>query len=129
MKDKNINWNNLEKDVSGQFLPDLLIQEVLDDLEMEEAVLWLLDRLNADRGVSDPKHVYSTSLFSMTVDFADETVIVSAELGCHPQDEVVNLRDFMDVLSSRMATPVRRGNSRNTQRARNHEFRHDVLLS
>lgn len=119
----------MEKDLSGQLLPDLLIQEVLDDLEMEQAFMWLLDRLNSDKAAITPKHVYSTSLFSMTVDFGDETVIISAELGCHPQDEVLNLRDFMEVLSNRMTSQPIGRSSVVLHRRGGQEFRHDVLLS
>lgn len=133
MKNKDIDFESIERNMSVHSEPDVLMEEFLDDLEMEGAVDWFLEHLNSDQGNSDGKHVYSTSLFSMTVDYSSGTAVISAELGCHPGDEVLDLRDLSGVLASRLAQVQ---NQRRQNRGGHavpyrtgHEFRHDVLPS
>lgn len=131
MKEENTHLKRLEKDGFGQFLPDLLVEEVMDDLEMEEAVDWLSSHLDSDRVQASGKHVYSTTLFSITVDYSTDTVVIAAELGCHPQDEILDLHEFASVLARRLATNSGGvfGRKSEPHHRGHHDFRHDILPS
>ena len=131
MKRKSINIKKLEKDLSGEWLPDVLVEEVLDDLEAEEAGVWLLSHLNSDSSLLSEKHIYSTSLFSVTVDFRRKTVGIASELACHPADEVLDLQEFTEILAQYLAIWEGRNKKKMLAREnrRNRDFRHDILPS
>lgn len=77
----------------------LLMEDVLDNLEEENAFSWLINRMDEDKHYKNhPLHVYRTNLFSIYVDYAAQTVFVSAELGCHPPDETFSFLEFNDTI-------------------------------
>ncbi|MEG0333295.1 MAG: hypothetical protein RSB88_03745 [Akkermansia sp.] len=85
------------------------MQELLEDLESEYAYKWLLEHLVSDRQGDSTSHIYKTALFAIQVDFSTETVLVSAELGCHPDDEIFDLSEFVTIISSKLFLPRDQG--------------------
>ena len=60
-----------------------LIRDVLDNLELEHALTWLLE----------------ATLFAMYVDYDNGKVRLSAALACHDADLEMSLKDFVEILS------------------------------
>ncbi len=89
-----------------------LIRDVLDNLELEHALTWLLEAISEHQsGETDgePWHLYQTTLFAMYVDYDNGMVRVSAALACHDADLEMSLKDFVDILSreaSKEADPL-----------------------
>ncbi len=95
-------------DMSGDsmnILDNPLIRDVIDDLEMENAFGWMLERLDGDERSSLPMHMYKTSLFSFYVNYGEGTVFISSELsGCHPPDQSFPLAYFYKLLAEEFPT-------------------------
>lgn len=78
-----------------------LIRDVLDNLELEHALTWLLEAISAHQSGetgNEPWHLYQTTLFAMYVDYDNNKVRLSAALACHDADMEMPLRDFLDIL-------------------------------
>ncbi len=83
--------------------PSLLMEDLLDDLLHEQAFGWLIQRIDQDRhSRAEPLFVYRTTLFAIYVDYNEQSVFVSAELGCHPPDEKFSLIDFYNTVKENM---------------------------
>ena len=79
-----------------------LIRDVLDNLELEHALTWLLEAIRQHQsGKIDGEtwHLYQTSLFALYVDYDNGKVRLSAALACHDADQEMSLKDFMEILS------------------------------
>lgn len=78
-----------------------LIRDVLDNLELENALTWLLEAISThqeNRAEKEQWHLYQTSLFAMYVDYDNGRVRLSAMLACHDADMELPLKDFLEVL-------------------------------
>lgn len=83
-----------------------LIRDVLDNLELEHALTWLLEAISDHQsGETDGEswHLYQTTLFAMYVDYDNGMVRVSAALACHDADLEMSLKDFVEILSREAA--------------------------
>lgn len=86
-----------------------LIRDVLDNLELEHALTWLLEAISEHQsGETDgePWHLYQTTLFAMYVDYDNGMVRVSAALACHDADLEMSLKDFVEILSREASKEV-----------------------
>ena len=80
-----------------------LIRDVLDNLELEHALTWLLEAISQHQSgelESEPWHLYQTTLFAMYVDYDNGKVRLSAALACHDADLEMSLKDFVEILGS-----------------------------
>ena len=78
-----------------------LIRDVLDNLELEHALTWLLEAISQHQSgelESEPWHLYQTTLFAMYVDYDNGQVRLSAMLACHDADMELPLKDFLEIL-------------------------------
>lgn len=78
-----------------------LIRDVLDNLELEQSLTWLLEAINThlENGAEkEPWHLYQTTLFAMYVDYDNGQVRLSAMLACHDADMELPLKDFLEIL-------------------------------
>lgn len=109
-----------------------LIRDVLDNLELEHALTWLLEAISKHQsGETDGEtwHLYQTTLFAMYVDYDNGMVRVSAALACHDADLEMSLKDFVEILgreAAKEADPLHytQGASRNCiHRYRNPYFK------
>lgn len=83
-----------------------LIRDVLDNLELEHALTWLLEAISRHQSgewESEPWHLYQTTLFALYVDYSRGKVRLSAVLACHDADVEISLKDFVDILSREAA--------------------------
>ena len=83
-----------------------LIREVLDNLELEHALTWLLEAISQHQSEeleSEPWHLYQTTLFAMYVDYDNGKVRLSAALACHDADLEISLKDFVEILGREAA--------------------------
>lgn len=74
-----------------------LIRDVLDNLELEHALTWLLEAISQHQSgelESEPWHLYQTTLFAMYVDYDNGKVRLSAALACHDADLEISLKDL-----------------------------------
>lgn len=79
-----------------------LIRDVLDNLELEHALTWLLEAISQHQSGKmggEPWHLYQTTLFAMYVDYDNGKVRLSAALACHDADLEMSLKDFVEILS------------------------------
>ena len=99
-----------------------LIRDVLDNLELEHALTWLLEAISQHQSGKmggEPWHLYQTTLFAMyvanaqakvftstmtyeillIVDYDNGKVRLSAALACHDADLEMSLKDFVEILS------------------------------
>lgn len=79
-----------------------LIRDVLDNLELEHALTWLLEAISQHQSGKmggEPRHLYQTTLFAMYVDYDNGKVRLSAALACHDADLEMSLKDFVEILS------------------------------
>lgn len=83
-----------------------LIRDVLDNLELEHALTWLLEAIREHRSgetEGESWHLYQTTLFAMYVDYDNGKVRLSAALACHDADLEMSLKDFVEILSREAA--------------------------
>ena len=76
-----------------------LIRDVLDNLELEHALTWLLEAISQHQSGKmggEPWHLYQTTLFAMYVDYDNGKVRLSAALACHDADLEMSLKDFVE---------------------------------
>ena len=87
----------------GRFRPrNISIRDVLDNLELEHALTWLLEAISQHQSGKmggEPWHLYQTTLFAMYVDYDNGKVRLSAALACHDADLEMSLKDFVEILS------------------------------
>lgn len=92
-----------------------LIRDVLDNLELEQALTWLLEALSAACAAPLPpspscrhpaRHLYQTTLFSIYVDYESASVCLSAALACHDVDLELPLKEFIGILSREASREV-----------------------
>lgn len=89
-----------------------LLRDVLDNLELERALTWLLEAVRdhqAGETEGGSWHLYQTTLFAMYVDYDNGQVRLSAALACHDADQEMPLKDFVEILSreaSKEANPL-----------------------
>ena len=79
-----------------------LIRDVLDNLELEHALTWLLEAISQHQSGKmggEPWHLYQTTLFAMYVDYDNGKVRLSAALACHDADLEMSSKDFVEILS------------------------------
>ena len=72
-----------------------LIRDVLDNLELEHALTWLLEAISQHQSGKmggEPWHLYQTTLFAMYVDYDNGKVRLSAALACHDADLEMSLK-------------------------------------
>lgn len=78
-----------------------LIRDVLDSLDLEHAVTWLLEALeHACEQHQNDLHAFHLNLYTLYVDFHEENMRISSVLGVHGEDMIIDLGDFMGLLRS-----------------------------
>lgn len=78
-----------------------LIRDVLDNLELERALTWLLEAISDHQdGKTEGGswHLYQTTLFAIYADYDNGLVRLSAALACHDADLEMPLKDFVEIL-------------------------------
>ncbi len=83
-----------------------LLRDVLDNLELEHALTWLLEAVREHQSgemEGEPWHLYQTTLFALYVDYDNGRVRLSAALACHDADLEMPLKDFLEILGREAA--------------------------